>query len=143
MEIHSPQSLYAIHGLSIEQRRRRSRLIGRLLIARIAAFLTRVKWAIGTELAIRRATAELTAMDDRMLRDLGIQRSEIGDLLRRPPADVEADDATAFSSNTAQSQPALPTVNSPRIAIEGRPEQSSPRRRSPELDDHLGTRPMR
>ena len=46
MEMHSRQSLYEIHGISIERRRRRSRLIARLPIARIVAFLTKVKRAI-------------------------------------------------------------------------------------------------
>jgi hypothetical protein len=53
MEMHSRQSLYKIHGISIERRRRRSRLIARFLIARIGAFLTKVKWAIETKLATR------------------------------------------------------------------------------------------
>ena len=63
MEMHSRQSLYEIPGLSVERRRRRSRLIGRLLIARIVGYLTKVKRAIETELAIRRAMTELAEMD--------------------------------------------------------------------------------
>jgi hypothetical protein len=53
MEMHSRQSLYEIHGISIERRRRRSRLIARLLIARIVAFLSKVLRAIETKLATR------------------------------------------------------------------------------------------
>ena len=52
MEMHSRQSLYEIHGISAE-RRRRSRLTARLLVARIFAFLTKVKRAIEAELAVR------------------------------------------------------------------------------------------
>ena len=80
MEMHSRQSLYEIHGISIE--RRRPRLVARLLTARIAAFMTKVKRTIEAELAIRRAMAELAEMDDYMLRDLGLHRGEIEGRLR-------------------------------------------------------------
>ena len=76
MEMHSRQSLYEIHGISPERRRRRSRLTARLLIARIVSFLTGVKRAIETELTVRRAMTELAKMDDHMLRDLGIHRGK-------------------------------------------------------------------
>jgi uncharacterized protein YjiS (DUF1127 family) len=125
MEMHSRQSLYEIHGLSVERRRRRSRLIGRLLIARIVGFLTKVKRAIETELAIRRSMTELAEMDDYMLRDLGIHRSEIGNRLRRQQANVGTDEASVISNITARSHPDLPTVNSPLIVSEGEPEQES------------------
>jgi uncharacterized protein YjiS (DUF1127 family) len=125
MEMHSPQSLYQIHGISIERRRRRSRRTARLLLARIAAFLVKVKRAIKTELAIRRAMAELADMDDHMLRDLGINRSEIKSRLRLQRANVETADASIYSNIAAQSHPDLPIVNSPLIASKGRPEQES------------------
>ena len=102
MEMHSRQSLYDIHGISIERRRRRSRLIARLLIARVVALLTKLKRAIQTELAIRRAMNELAEMDDYMLRDLGIHRGEIEDRLRAQRADVGTKDASVFSNSTAQ-----------------------------------------
>ena len=102
MEMHSRQSLYEIHGISPERRRRRSRLIARLLIARTVAFLTGVKRAIEAELKIRRAMTELAKMDDHMLRDLGIHRGEIEDRLRAERADVETKDASVFSNSTAQ-----------------------------------------
>jgi uncharacterized protein YjiS (DUF1127 family) len=115
MEMHSRESLYEIHGLSPERRRRRSRLtarvVARSLARRIAAFLTKVMRAIESELAIRRAMTELAEMDNRMLRDLGISRSEIQGLLRRPRVDVGPDD--------------VPTVNAPLIAAEGHKEQKS------------------
>lgn len=122
--MHSRQSLYEIHGISIERRRRRSRVVPRLLIARIVAFMANVKRTIKAELAIRRAMAELAEMDDYMLRDLGLHRGEIEGRLRRQQADVGTDDASVFSNTTACS-PDLPTVNSPLIAAEGRPERES------------------
>ena len=102
MEMHSRQSLYEIHGISPERRRRRPRLTARLLIARIVSFLTGVKRATETELTVRRAMTELAEMDDHMLRDLGIHRGEIEDRLRAERADVETKDASVFSNSTAQ-----------------------------------------
>jgi len=128
MEMHSRQSLYEIHGISPERRRRRSRLTARLLIARIVSFLTGVKRAIETELTVRRAMTELAEMDDHMLRDLGIHRGEIEDRLRAQRADVGTEDASIFSNSTAHSHRDLPTVNSPLIVSEGRPSDEVPTR---------------
>jgi uncharacterized protein YjiS (DUF1127 family) len=86
MEMHSKASLYEIHGIVV-RRRSRSRPIVRRLVARILAFVTIVKRAIEAELAARRAMAELAELDDRMLRDLGLSRSEIENKVRRPVAD--------------------------------------------------------
>lgn len=46
--------------------------------------------AVRAELRARRAYAELASLDDRMLRDIGISRSEIHSLVRRPVASAEA-----------------------------------------------------
>ena len=83
MEMHSQASLYQIHGIVV-RRRGRSRPIVRRLVARILAFMTIVKRAIEAELAARQGMAELAEMDDRMLRDLGLSRSEIENRVRRP-----------------------------------------------------------
>ena len=83
MEMHSQASLYQIHGIVV-RRRGRSRPIVRRLVVRILAFMMIVKRAIEAELAARQAMAELAEMDDRMLRDLGLSRSEIENRVRRP-----------------------------------------------------------
>ena len=83
MEMHSKASLYEIHGI-VAPRRSRSRPIARRLVAGILAFVAIVKRAIEAELAARRAMAELADLDDRMLRDLGVSRSEIESKVRRP-----------------------------------------------------------
>ena len=83
METHSKVSLYEIRGIVV-RRRGRSRPIVRRLVARILAFVTIVKRAIEAELAARQAMAELAELDDRMLRDLRLSRSEIENRVRRP-----------------------------------------------------------
>jgi len=81
MEMHSPQSLYAVHGISIG-RRPRSRPHWTTFLA---AILSKLTASLKAELRVRRAIAELAGMDDRMLRDIGISRSEIDSAVRRPP----------------------------------------------------------
>src|SRR5262249_5120462 len=81
MEMHSPQSLYAVHGISIGKRpRSRSRWTSFL-----PAILSKLTASLKAELRARRAIAELAGMDDRMLRDMGISRSEINAAVRRVP----------------------------------------------------------
>ena len=50
--------------------------------ARLRAILARLIMAAKTELWVRRAIAELARMDDTMLRDIGIARSEIESAVR-------------------------------------------------------------
>ena len=97
----------------------------RLSIARVLALLKGIARAIAAELAARHAIVELASMDDRMLRDLGITRGEIENLIRRPRGNVRADDEPVLSSDTGYHRPALPTISSPDLSSEGRPEQQS------------------
>ena len=120
MEMHSRQSLNEIHGISTPPRRQpRWGSLMRLIIARVGAVLKRIKEVVDAELAARRAIAELLSMDDRTLRDLGISRSEIGNLIRRPPRNVGAEDGPVLSSDAGYHRPALPTINSPDLSPEG------------------------
>ena len=131
MEMHSQRSLYEIHGISAPPRRqsRRGR-IARRAITRLLAVLKRMKAAIEAELAARHAIEELARMNDHMLRDLGITRSEIESAVRRPRANVGTDDGPVLSNHTGQNYPALPTINSPDLTSEGQPEQQLRRLRS-------------
>jgi len=122
MEMHSRQSLNEIHGISAPPRRRpRWGSLMRLSIAGVLAVLKTIRNAIDAELAARHALAELVSMDDRMLRDLGISRGEIGNLIRRPRGNLRADDGPVLSSDAGYHRPALPTINSPYLSPEGRP----------------------
>ena len=123
MEMHSRQSLNEIHGVSAPPRRQpRWRSLMRRSIAGVRAVLNGIKEAIDAELAARRAIAELLTMDDRTLRDLGITRGEIGNLIRRPRGNVRADDEPVLSGDSGCHQPALPPVSSPELSPEGRSE---------------------
>ena len=53
------------------------------VFVRTVKLLVRLKRAIETELAARRAIVELSDMSDHMLRDLGITRGEIRHVVRR------------------------------------------------------------
>lgn len=77
MEIHTPQSLYRIHGIDLQHRPRRQGVIGRLF-----SMLTALRSAIETELGARRAAAELSSLDDSMLRDIGVPRCDIERIVR-------------------------------------------------------------
>ncbi|RDJ22018.1 DUF1127 domain-containing protein [Bosea caraganae] len=73
MEMHTPQSLHAIHGIGDQPRRgSASRWLGSC-----ARQIARIRLAITRELATRRAAAELERMDERALNDIGLQRADI------------------------------------------------------------------
>ena len=78
MEMHSQQSLYAIHRIDV----RTSEQLFQRWTARISATLSKVKLALQHEMQARRAAAELASMDDRMLRDIGVSRHEIESVVR-------------------------------------------------------------
>src|SRR5215468_6702180 len=78
MVMHSAQ--FRTQGINAE-----ARLQSRWLMCLFAA-LAKARSAIQSELRARRNAAELASMDDRMLRDIGISRSEIYSLVRGPIA---------------------------------------------------------
>jgi len=121
MEIHSRQSLNEIHGISAPPRRQtRWGSLMRLSIARVLAVLKGITKAIAAELAAGHAIVELASMDDRMLRDLGITRGEIENLIRRPRGNVRADDGPVLSSDSGYHRAALPPISSPDLSPEER-----------------------
>jgi len=85
MEMHSQQSLYDTHRIRTMRARLRRRSTGRSGLARIVAILNSAVAAIQSELAARRATAQLASMDDYQLRDIGISRCEIERAVRGLP----------------------------------------------------------
>ena len=88
-QMHSQPSLYDIHGISAPPRRQSAPgRIARGAIARFLAVLKAIKAAIEAELATRQAFAELASMNDHMLRDLGITRSEIESTVRGSRASI-------------------------------------------------------
>ena len=80
MMMHSAQFFRRKHGINAE-----ARLQSRWLM-RIFETLAKARSAVQSELRARRDAAELASMDDRMLRDIGISRSEIDSLVRWPVA---------------------------------------------------------
>ena len=54
------------------------------LSMRLIQLLARLKRTIEIELAVRHAITELSEMNDHMLRDLGITRGDIENVVRRP-----------------------------------------------------------
>src|SRR5215510_3075500 len=80
MVIHSARFFRRTQGIHAEARLQ-SRWIMRLFAA-----LAKARSAPQSELRARRDAAELASMDDRMLRDIGISRSEIDSLVRRSVA---------------------------------------------------------
>ena len=120
MEMHSRQSLKEIHGISAPPRRQpRWGSLMRLSITGVLATLKGIAKAIDAELATRHAITELASMDDRTLRDLGITRGEIQNLIRRPRRNVRADDGPVLSSDAGHHRPALPSISSPDLSPEG------------------------
>src|SRR5215831_12770088 len=71
MVMHSAQFFRRTQGIHAEARLQ-SRWIMRLFAA-----LAKARSAVQSELRARRDAAELASMDDRMLRDIGISRSEL------------------------------------------------------------------
>ena len=81
METHSRPSLYENQGIAAPE----DALLRSLWTKRSFAQLRRLISALSRELEVRRAAWELSALDDRMLRDIGISRSDIQRMVRQPP----------------------------------------------------------
>ena len=79
MEMHSAKSLYDVHGIRTTRRGR----VGPRSIRNLFPLLKRLVLAIKSEMQVRRDIAELACLDDRMLRDIGVNRSEIESVVRR------------------------------------------------------------
>jgi uncharacterized protein YjiS (DUF1127 family) len=131
MEMHSRRSLYKIHGISAPLRRQlRQSPIARLTIAQILIALRRQMNAIEAKLAARHAITELASLDDRMLLDLGITRSEIESAVRGSRANVATTDDPLLSNDSCRTSPVLPTVSSPDLTPDGQPERQLRRSQS-------------
>ena len=63
-----------------------------LVFMRIIQLLARLKQTVEIELAVRHAITELSEMNDRMLRDLGITRGDIENAVRRPRVHAGTDE---------------------------------------------------
>src|SRR5258708_16018878 len=84
MEMHSRQSLSEVHDISVLSRRQsRRRLIAETAIARVLAFLKRMKTAIEAELAPPHAITELPSIRDFIPPHLAIQPTAIENTRRR------------------------------------------------------------
>ena len=77
METHSAQFLHGRQGIKDRSRPQFHWLI------RIFAAIARAASAVQAELRARRDAAELASLDEHMLRDIGVRRSEIHSLVRR------------------------------------------------------------
>jgi uncharacterized protein YjiS (DUF1127 family) len=131
MEMHSRKSLYETHGIGSPPRlHSRSGRIARRAVTRFLAVLKALKTAIEAELAARQACAELASMNDHMLRDLGITRTEIESKVRRSRASIGTDYGPFVSDDAGQGYATLPTVSSPDLTSEGQLEQRLQRQRS-------------
>ena len=79
MEMHSRSSRYEIHGISAREDAQFRPQWGKGSFA----LLRRVISVVKGELEARRAARELSELDDRMLRDIGISRCDIQRIVRQ------------------------------------------------------------
>ena len=89
MEMHTRQSLFEVHGISIINGvpvvpRRRSSHWSRKILRWLALKVVSLTW----EIRARRAVRELASMNDYTLRDIGISRSHIDYVVRHGRRDL-------------------------------------------------------
>ena len=96
-----------------------------LLSMRIVQLLARLKRTIEIELAVRHAITELSEMNDHMLRDLGINRGDIENVVRRPGVRAGADERAPIPGDQT-------ATIVPRIVASGRRSDASVRSLPPQ-----------
>jgi uncharacterized protein YjiS (DUF1127 family) len=84
MEMHTPRSLYAIHGIAAATRPH----AGSRWISSLVAEASRMRLPLRREREIRCIVAALEALDDYLLHDLGIRRSDIEHVARARGAEL-------------------------------------------------------
>lgn len=78
MEMHTPRSLFAVHGIVVQPRPR----VWQRRIRSLLDLLSRMRHALKREVLIRRAAAHLEDMEHHMLGDLGFKRNDIEHVAR-------------------------------------------------------------
>src|SRR5262245_33295379 len=97
-----------------------------LLFIRILEFFARLKRAIEIELEVRHAITELSGMSDYMLRDLGITRGDIENMVRRPSMQVGTNDGLSMPGDeTASVVPNIVATPRRSDAVRSLPPQAA------------------
>jgi uncharacterized protein YjiS (DUF1127 family) len=109
MDRYSRPSLKKFHRIG----RRPPRWSRSAPFAWLFASLFRLSLTLRAELKARRAIAELAVMDDRMLRDIGIGRSEIERAVREPRGGVWLDHQSLRSNVKLKTFPRFAPVERP------------------------------
>jgi uncharacterized protein YjiS (DUF1127 family) len=96
------------------------------LFIRILEFFLHLKRAIEIELEVRHAITELSELSDYMLRDLGITRGDIEQVVRRPSIQVGTDDGFSIPGDeTASVVPNIVATPRRSDAVRSLPPQAA------------------